>query len=128
MRAIIAKIPNWSISGQSIGFLVPIVGKIPHVRIKRIGERFKNGIYYERVEANILGPRYELSAVAKNCLSVAFHFPISSEAIPLGELARRTELLRAWLQEEFSITEFREIECLSRMELCDLLCSILHVM
>lgn len=126
-RAIIATVSSYSALGDSIGCLVPMdMREISLGKITRTGKRFKDGIYYERVEIAVLGRH--LGLPSSNCLSIAFHFPIGACPIPDEEFVRRLGLLRGWLHEEFGIDEFEEKEFPSRIELCDYLDSSLHVM
>lgn len=125
--AIIAFIPTGHVLGQSVGCLVPIKREsVPIGEIARIGKELRNDSRHERIEVVLLGPHDDIPA--NNCLSVAFHLPVSMRPVVGKELDRRVEAVRKWIQQKFGITSFKEKVFPSRIELCDYLCSDFHAM
>ncbi len=125
--AVIAFIPTGHILGQSVGCLVPIKREdVPIGEITRIGKELRSDSRHERIEVVLLGPRDGMPA--NNCLSVAFHLPMSTRPVVGKELDRRVEAVRKWVRQKFGIINFKERKFPSRIELCNYLSSDFHVM
>ncbi len=124
-KAVIVFTPKNHILGQSIGFVAPLRRNMRLGRLVRVCNRLANGSSHERVSINIIGAHGDLEG---NCLSIAFHFPMSATPVSDEMFSHRARIIRQWLRDEFNVSDFDEKVFPSREELCGYLHDPLTVM